>query len=152
MCNMKIAVAADHGGLNLKNKIKEHLTSDGYEVLDYGTDSFDSCDYPDFALPAAEAVASGKCDKGIIICSTGIGVSIVANKVPGVRCAHCHDSYCAEFTRRHNDANVLAMGEKVVGEGYALQIVDVFLKTQFEGGRHQRRVDKINSIEKKYGK
>lgn len=149
---MKIAVAADHGGLNLKNKIKEHLLSNGYEVVDFGTNSTESCDYPDFALPAAEAVASGKCDRGIIICSTGIGVSIVANKVKGVRCAHCHDTYCAEFTRRHNDANVLAMGEKVVGEGYALQIADVFLKTAFEGGRHQRRVDKITEIENKYVK
>ena len=149
---MKIAIAADHGGLNLKNKIKEYLNSNGYEVADFGTNSFDSCDYPDFALPAAEAVACGKCDKGIIICSTGIGVSMVANKVPGVRCAHCHDAYCAEFTRRHNDANVLAMGEKVVGEGYALEIVDIFLKTEFEGGRHQRRVDKITAVEKKYNK
>lgn len=149
---MKIAIAADHGGLDLKNKIKEYLQANGYEVTDFGTDSFESCDYPDFALPAAEAVASGKCEKGIIICSTGIGVSMVANKVPGVRCAHCHDTYCAEFTRRHNDANVLAMGEKVVGAGYALEIVDIFLKTGFEGGRHQRRVDKITAVEKKYCK
>ncbi len=149
---MKIAIAADHGGLNLKNKIKEYLKANGYGISDFGTDSAESCDYPDFALPAAEAVASGECDRGIIICSTGIGVSIVANKVPGVRCAHCHDSYCAEFTRRHNDANVLAMGEKVVGEGYALKIVDVFLQTEFEGGRHQRRVDKITAVEKKYSK
>ena len=149
---MKIAVAADHGGLNLKNEIKNYLNVNGYETVDFGTDSTESCDYPDFALPAAEAVASGKCDRGIIICSTGIGVSIVANKVPGVRCAHCHDSYCAEFTRRHNDANVLAMGEKVVGAGYALEIVDIFLKTAFEGGRHQRRVEKITAVEKKYCK
>lgn len=149
---MKIAVAADHGGLRLKNKIKERLKAEGYEVFDFGTDSEDSCDYPDFALPAAEAVSSKSCDRAIIICSTGIGVSIVANKVPGVRCAHCHDSYCALFTRRHNDANVLAMGENVVGVGYALEIVDIFLKTEFEGGRHQRRVDKITAIEKKYCK
>ena len=130
------------------NYLKEH----GYEYVNFGTDTDDSCDYPDLALPAAEAVASGKCEKGIIICSTGIGVSMVANKVPGVRCAHCHDSYCAEFTRRHNDANVLAMGEKVVGVGYALKIVETFLTTEFEGGRHQRRVDKITAIEKKYCK
>ncbi len=127
-------------------------TKSSYGICDFGTDSAESCDYPDFALPAAEAVASGECDRGIIICSTGIGVSIVANKVPGVRCAHCHDSYCAEFTRRHNDANVLAMGEKVVGEGYALEIADIFLRTEFEGGRHQRRVDKITAVEKKYCK
>lgn len=149
---MKIAVACDHGGLNLKNEIIKYLKENGYEYINYGTDSSDSCDYPDFALPAAEAVACGECDKGIIICSTGIGVSMVANKVPGIRCAHCHDCYCAEFTRRHNDANVLAMGEKVVGIGYALKIVEAFLTTEFEGGRHQRRVDKITAIEKKYCK
>lgn len=149
---MKIALACDHGGLNLKREIIEYLKENGYEYTDFGTDSLESCDYPDFALPAAEAVAKGDCDKGIVVCSTGIGVSIVANKVRGVRCAHCHDSYCAEFTRRHNDANVLALGEKVVGTGYALKIVETFLTTAFEGGRHRRRVDKISEIEKKYSK
>lgn len=149
---MKIALACDHGGLNLKYEIIKELKAQGHEVVDFGTNSTDSCDYPDFALPAAEAVASGKCEKGIVVCSTGIGVSIVANKVPGVRCAHCHDSYCAEFTRLHNDANVLALGEKVIGAGYALKIVNTFLNTEFEGGRHQRRVDKITEIEKKYCK
>ena len=149
---MKIAIACDHGGLNLKNKISAYLKAAGHEICDFGTDSTDSCDYPDFALPAAEAVASGDCERGIVVCSTGIGVSIVANKVPGVRCAHCHDSYCAEFTRLHNDSNVLALGEKVVGEGYALKIVETFINTKFEGGRHQRRVDKITAIEKKYSK
>ncbi|MDE5721832.1 MAG: ribose 5-phosphate isomerase B [Clostridia bacterium] len=147
---MKIALACDHGGLNLKKEIIKYLKENGYEYVDFGTDNTDSCDYPDFALPAAEAVAKGECEKGIVVCSTGIGVSIVANKVHGVRCAHCHDSYCAEFTRRHNDANVLALGEKVVGAGYALKIVETFLTTAFEGGRHQRRVDKISDIEKKY--
>ena len=149
---MKIAIACDHGGLNLKNAVKKYLEENGYEVFDFGTDSTASCDYPDLALPAAEAVASGKCERGIVICSTGIGVSIVANKVPGVRCAHCHDSYCAEFTRLHNNSNMLALGDKVVGVGYALKIVETFLKTEFEGGRHQRRVDKITEIEKKYSK
>ncbi len=149
---MKIAVACDHGGLNLKKAVINYLTENGHEYVDFGTNTTDSCDYPDFALPAAEAVASGECDKGIVICSTGIGVSIVANKVPGVRCAHCHDAYCAKFTRLHNDANMLAMGEKVVGVGYALQIVEAFLTTEFEGGRHQRRVDKITAIERKYCK
>ena len=139
---MKIAVACDHGGLILKNKIVAHLKEIGHEAVNFGTDTLDSCDYPDFALPAAEAVAKGECDRGIIVCSTGIGVSIVANKVPGVRCAHCHDAYCAEFTRLHNDSNVLA----------ALKIVDIFLNTEFEGGRHQRRVDKITAVEKKYCK
>lgn len=149
---MKIAIACDHGGLNLKREIIKHLTENGYEPVDFGTNAFDSCDYPDYAYPAAEAVAKGECERGIVVCSTGIGVSIVANKVPGIRCAHCHDAYCAEFTRRHNDANMLALGEKVVGVGYALEIVDIFLKTQFEGGRHARRVDKITQIEKKYCK
>lgn len=149
---MKIAIACDHGGLNLKRKIISYLEEKKYEVKDFGTNEFSSCDYPDFALPAAEAVASGECEKGIVVCSTGIGVSIVANKVPGVRCAHCHDSYCAEYTRLHNNSNMLALGEKVVGEGYALKIVETFLTTEFEGGRHQRRVDKITEIEKKYSK
>ena len=149
---MKIAIACDHGGLNLKRKIIAHLNEKNYEIKDFGTNDFASCDYPDFALPAAEAVASGECEMGIVVCSTGIGVSIVANKVPGVRCAHCHDDYCAEFTRLHNNANMLALGEKVVGEGYALKIVDTFLNTKFEGGRHERRVNKITEIEKKYSK
>ena len=149
---MKIAIACDHGALNLKNKIIARLQELGHEVKNFGTDTFDRCDYPDFALPAAESVASGECERGIVVCSTGIGVSIVANKVPGVRCAHCHDTYCAEFTRLHNDSNMIALGEKVVGDGYALKIVETFLSTPFEGGRHQRRVDKITAIEKKYCK
>lgn len=147
---MKISLACDHGGLKLKNTIKQYLLDNGYEVEDFGTDTEDSCDYPDYALPAAEAVAKGACERGILVCSTGIGVSMVANKVPGVRCAHCHDSYCAAYTRLHNDANMLAIGGKVVGEGYALEIVRIFLETDFEGGRHQRRVDKITAVEKKY--
>lgn len=150
--NMKIAVAADHGGYNLKNKIKEYLQSKGYEIFDFGTNSLDSCDYPDFALPAAEAVAAGGCEKGIICCTTGIGVSIVANKIPKVRCALCHDIGDAEMTRRHNDANMLAIGAKSTDTETALKIVEIFLKTGFEGGRHQRRVDKITAIERKYGK
>ena len=149
---MKISIACDHGGLNLKKAVIKYLVDNGYEHVDYGTNSTDSCDYPDFALPAAEAVANKECDFGIVICSTGIGVSIVANKVPGVRCAHCHDTYCATFTRLHNDSNVLAMGEKVVEVGYALDIVEKFLTTKFEGGRHERRVNKITEIEKKYSK
>ena len=149
---MKIAIACDHGGLNLKNEIIAHVKSAGHEVVDFGTNTAESCDYPDFALLAAEAVANGECERGIVVCSTGIGVSIVANKVPGVRCAHCHDCYCAELTRQHNDSNVLALGEKVIGEGYALKIVDTFLNTKFDGGRHQRRIDKITAIEKKYCK
>ena len=149
---MTIAVASDHGGFKLKNRIKEYLLSIDCEVCDFGTDSADSCDYPDYALLAAEAVASGKCNRGIIICTTGVGVSIVANKVPGVRCALCQDEYCAEFTRRHNNANVLALGAKVVSEDKALRLIDIFLNTEFESGRHQQRVDKITAIEKKYSK
>ena len=150
---MKIAVACDHGGLNLKNAVIAYLQKLGHEVVDFGTHTTDSCDYPDFASAAAEAVANGECERGILVCSSGIGVSIVANKVPGVRCAHCHDLYCAKYTRLHNDANMLAYGEKVVGEGLMQELVYTFLTTEFEGGeRHERRVAKIKALEEKYGK
>ena len=149
---MKIAVACDHGGLELKSALMRYLEKEGYEVVDFGTHSGASCDYPDYALPAAEAVAGGACERGIVICGTGIGVSIVANKVPGIRCAHCHDTYSAKFTRLHNNANMLAFGQRVIGEGLMLEIVETFLKTPFEGGRHQRRIDKITAIEAKYCK
>ena len=147
---MKIAVACDHGGLQLKRALVRYLTSKGHEVIDFGTDTEESCDYPDYALPAAEAVAAGRCERGILVCGTGIGVSLVANKVPGIRCAHCHDTYSAKYTRLHNDANMLAFGQRVIGEGLMEEIVDVFLSTDFEGGRHQRRVDKLAAIEAKY--
>lgn len=150
---MKIAVACDHGGLNLKKAVIAYVEKLGHECVDFGTYTNDSCDYPDFALKAAEAVASKQCQRGILVCSSGIGVSIVANKVPGVRCAHCHDTYCAKYTRLHNDANVIAFGEKVVGEGLMQEMVSLFLNTEFEGGeRHERRVAKIAAIEQKYGK
>ncbi len=149
---MKIAVACDHGGLELKKSLLKYLAENGYEVTDFGTNSAESCDYPDYVLPAAEAVAGGACDRGILICSTGIGVSIAANKVRGIRCAHCHDTYSAKYTRLHNDANMLAFGQKIIGEGLMLEIVETFLNTGFEGGRHQRRVDKIGAIEEKYCK
>lgn len=149
---MKIAVACDHGGLVLKNVLLRYLAQNGYDAVDFGTDCTDSCDYPDFALPAAEAVASGECERGILVCSTGIGISIAANKVPSIRCAHCHDTYSAKYTRLHNDANMLAFGQKIIGEGLMLEIVETFLNTPFEGGRHQRRVDKISAIESKYSK
>ena len=150
---MKIAVACDHGGLNLKNALIAYLKKNGHEVKNFGTDTLDSCDYPDFAVLAAEAVATGECDRGIVVCSSGIGVSIVANKVPGIRCAHCHDTYCAKYTRLHNDANMIAFGEKVVGVGLMEEIVNLFLTTEFEGGqRHNRRVGKITKIEQKYNK
>ena len=150
---MKIAVACDHGGLNLKNALIAYLEKNGHEVKNFGTNTLDSCDYPDFAVLAAEAVASGECERGIVVCSSGIGVSIVANKVPGIRCAHCHDTYCAKYTRLHNDANMIAFGEKVVGVGLMEEIVHLFLTTEFEGGeRHNRRIDKITKIEQKYNK
>ena len=150
---MKIAIACDHGGLNLKNAMKAYVEKLGHETVDFGTYTNDSCDYPDFAAAAAEAVASGECERGIVVCSSGIGVSIVANKVPGVRCAHCHDLYCAKYTRLHNDANMIAFGEKVVGEGMMQELVYTFLNTEFEGGeRHERRVAKIKALEEKYSK
>ena len=150
---MKIAIACDHGGLNLKKSLIAYLEKRGHTYQDFGTYTKDSCDYPDFAVQAAEAVAFGDCDRGIVVCSSGIGVSIVANKVPGIRCAHCHDTYCAKYTRLHNDANMIAFGEKVIGEGMMEEIVNLFLTTEFEGGeRHERRIAKITAIEKKYGK
>ena len=150
---MKIAIACDHGGLNLKKAVIAYLEKNGHEAVDFGTHTTDSCDYPDFAVQAAEAVASGACERGIVVCSSGIGVSIVANKVPGVRCAHCHDVYCAKYTRYHNNANMIAFGEKVVGVGLMEEMVSIFLATEFEGGeRHERRVAKIAELEKKYSK
>ena len=143
-----IAIASDHGGYHLKEHIKAYLAAKGITCEDFGTDSTESCDYPVFGRAAAEAVASGQCEKGIVICTTGIGISITANKVKGIRCALCADSLSAEMTRRHNDANMLAMGAGMVGPNLAERIVDVFLSTQFEGGRHQRRVDLISAMEK----
>ena len=144
---MKLAIGSDHGGFRLKEAIKTYLLDHNYEVTDFGTESEDSCDYPDFALPVAEAVAKGEYDRGILICGTGIGIGIVANKVKGVRAALCHDTFSAEACRNHNDANILTMGERIVGEGLALKIVETFLNSDFEGGRHQRRVDKIKALE-----
>lgn len=143
---MKISIASDHGGLDLKNQVTEYLQSKGVEVVDFGTYTKDSCDYPDFARAAAQAVADGKCQRGIVVCTTGIGVSIVANKVNGVRCALCTNEDMATMTRRHNDANVLAMGQKYVDFPLAQKIVDAFLNTPFDGGRHQIRVDKIENL------
>ena len=148
---MKIAVACDHGGLALKNAIVRYLNENNFEVEDFGTTTDCSCDYPDFALKGAEAVARGECDRGIFICTTGIGISIAANKVPGIRCALCTDATCARLTREHNDANVLALGGGIVGVNLALDIVETFLTTEFSRlEKHQRRIDKIALIEKKY--
>ena len=144
---MKIAMGSDHGGFALKQHLKTYLENKGCLVEDCGTDSTQSCDYPDFGRLAAEAVASGRCERGIVICTTGIGISISANKVRGIRCALCSEPLSAEMTQRHNDANMLALGGGMIGPNMAERIVDVFLSTAFEGGRHQRRVDKVMSIE-----
>lgn len=139
-----IALGSDHGGYDLKMAIKAHLEENGYEVKDFGTYDKSSCDYPDFGRAAAEAVASGECDRGVVVCTTGIGISIVANKVPGIRCALCTNQFLAKMTRAHNDANMLALGQGVVGQMMALEIVDTFLNTEFSNGEnHIRRIGKI---------
>ena len=144
---MKISIASDHGGFDLKEDLRAWLTGLGHEVVDFGCHGHDSCDYADFVEPAARAVAEGTCERGIVICTTGIGASITANKVKGVRCALCSEPWSAQMTRRHNNANVLAMGAGCVGPLMARQIVEAFLSYEFEGGRHQRRIDKIAAIE-----
>jgi ribose 5-phosphate isomerase B len=144
---MKIALACDHGGFPLMVEVKKHLDELGIEYVDFGTTTGERCDYPDHAAPAAHAVADGTCDYGILICSTGIGISMAANKVHGVRAALCSDCFSAEMTRRHNDANVLCMGALVIGTGLALKIVDTFLANSFDGGRHVARVAKLTDIE-----
>ena len=146
---MKIAVGCDHGALDLKDTVVAHLTAKGYEVQDFGTYTKDSCDYPDFAAAAAKAVAAGECDKGIVLCTTGIGVSIAANKIPGIRCALLSDLMSARLTREHNDTNVMALGAGVVGQMLALEIVDTWVGTEFSHNeRHQRRIDKVMALEK----
>lgn len=142
---MKISIASDHGGLQLKNSIVKYLTESDYEVVDFGTNESISCDYPDFGRQAAEAVANGKCERGIVVCTTGIGMSIVANKVKGVRCALCTNVDMAVMTRKHNDANMIALGQKYVTFKLAKPIIDAFLTTEFEGGRHEIRVNKIEN-------
>ncbi|MCD7853327.1 MAG: ribose 5-phosphate isomerase B [Oscillospiraceae bacterium] len=142
-----IAIGSDHGGFALKQTVMQHLSALGLEYKDYGTYTEESCDYPIYAEAVARAVTSGAAEKGILICGTGIGVSIAANKVQGIRAALCGDCYSAEYTRRHNDANVLALGARVTGAGLAEKIVDTFLQTGFEGGRHARRVALISDLE-----
>ena len=145
---MKISVGCDHGALDLKNKVVALLQKKGHEVVDFGTHTLASCDYPDFCGAAAKAVASGECERGIVLCTTGIGASIAANKVDGVRCALLHDIWSAQMTRLHNDTNMMALGAGVVGENLALEIVNVWLDTQFSGDeRHQRRIDKVMALE-----
>ncbi|MBR3949143.1 MAG: ribose 5-phosphate isomerase B [Oscillospiraceae bacterium] len=146
---MKIAIGCDHGALALKNKVAAHLEKQGIEVKDFGTYTLDSCDYPEFAAAAAKAVACGECDKGIVLCTTGIGVSISANKIDGIRCALLSDVWSAKMTRLHNDTNMMALGAGVVGENLALEIVDTWVGTEFSGEeRHQRRIDKLMALEK----
>lgn len=146
---MKIAIGSDHGGFELKENIKEFLLSEGIEHTDFGTFDLSSVDYPDFAGEVASAVASGEYDRGILCCGTGIGISIAANKVPGIRAALCGDCFSAKMSRKHNDANILCMGGRVVGKGLGLEIAKTWLETGFDGGRHQRRIDKIADIERK---
>lgn len=150
---MKIAICCDHGGLALKSAIKKYLEETGYQVSDFGTTNENSCDYPDFALRTAEAVAGGECERGIFVCTTGVGISIAANKVPGVRCALCAEPLSAKMTREHNDANALALGGGFTGMNLAIDIVKTFLETPFSAEeKHQRRIDKITAIERKYSK
>lgn len=147
---MKVAIGCDHGGINLKPVLTKYLNEKGVEFKDFGCFDTTSIDYNEFALAVSNAVASGEYDKGILFCGTGIGMSIVANKVKGIRCGHCHDVFSAKMTRLHNDANVLALGERVVGPGLMLEIVDAFLFTEFSGDeRHVRRVQKIKDLENK---
>ncbi|MDE6676821.1 MAG: ribose 5-phosphate isomerase B [Clostridia bacterium] len=150
---MKIAICCDHGGYVLKNAVKKYLEDNGNQVIDFGTTNENSCDYPDFALLAAEALASGECERGIFVCTTGVGISIAANKVPGVRCALCAEPLSAKMTRLHNNANALALGGGFTGTNLALEIVKTFLETPFSAEeKHQRRIDKITTIERKYSK
>lgn len=144
---MKIGIGSDHGGFELKEEIKSYLTGEGIEFVDYGTNSSDSVDYPDYGKSVAEAVVAKEVDRGIVICGTGIGISIAANKVKGIRCALCTDTYSARMSREHNNANMLSLGARVLGVGLALEIVSVWLKGEFEGGRHELRVNKISDIE-----
>jgi len=145
-----VAVACDHGGYELKKEILKHLDERKTKYEDFGAFSTDSCDYPDFAEAACLAVKDGRCACAILVCGTGIGISIAANKIPGIRAACCSDTFSARFTRLHNDANALCFGGRVVGAGLACDMVDLFLDTEFEGGRHQRRIDKITALEEKY--
>ena len=146
---MKISIACDHGALDMKNKLVAYLEKKGHEVMDFGTHTLASCDYPEFCGAAAKAVAEGTCDRGIVMCTTGIGASIAANKIDGVRCALLHDTWSAQMTRLHNDTNVMALGAGVVGENLALEIVDTWLGTEFSNDeRHVRRITKLMALEK----
>ncbi len=144
-----IAIGSDHGGYLLKEEIKKHLEEKGYDFKDSGTDSTASCDYPVYAEKVCNAIQSGECEKGILVCGTGIGMSMCANKCKGIRAAVCGDHFSAEFTRKHNNANVLCLGARVIGSGVAMQLVDIFLTTEFEGGRHEKRIEMMMELENK---
>lgn len=144
---MKVVIACDHGGFELKEIVREHLMEKGYSVMDIGTYNTDSVDYPDYGQKAGEIVAKKEADRGIVICGTGIGISLAANKVNGIRCALCTNEYMAIMSRKHNNANMLALGNRVIGSGLAISIVDVWMSTEFEGGRHEVRVNKLMNIE-----
>lgn len=142
-----IALACDHGGFQLKEEVKKHLDELGLPYEDFGCHDGEACDYPDMAKLACDAVVDGRCDRALLFCGTGIGISMAANKMKGIRAALCHDSFSAEFTRRHNDSNIIAFGARVIGPGLALQLLDIFLNTPFEGGRHAVRVEKMMALE-----
>lgn len=145
---MKVAIGCDHGGYELKTYLVKKFEEKGYEFIDFGTNTTESVDYPDYAFAVSEYVAKGNCELGILICSTGIGISIAANKVEGIRAAHCTDTFSARMSRRHNNANILALGGKITGVSIAEEIVETFLSESFDGGRHQRRIDKIDNYKK----
>ncbi|KUO51264.1 MAG: ribose-5-phosphate isomerase [Desulfitibacter sp. BRH_c19] len=149
---MKVAIASDHGGFVLKGKVIEFLKEKGIEHSDMGTYNCESVDYPEFGEKVALAVSQGGFDRGICVCGTGIGIGIAANKVPGIRAALCHDTFSARAAREHNDTNILCLGERVIGPGLAMDIIDIWLKTDFAGGRHSKRVDKVTEIERKYNR
>ncbi|TYR80179.1 ribose 5-phosphate isomerase B [Priestia megaterium] len=144
---MKVAIASDHGGINIKQELITLMKELEIEYIDLGCECESSVDYPDYAIPVAEKVANGEVDRGVLICGTGIGMSIAANKVKGVRCALVHDTFSAKATREHNNSNILAMGERVIGPGLAREIAKIWLTTEFEGGRHQNRINKITTYE-----
>lgn len=144
-----IAIGCDHGGITLKAEIMKHLDELQIPYKDFGTYTADSCDYPDIAEPVCAAINSGECDKGVLICGTGIGISMAANKIHGIRAALCHDAFSAKYTRLHNDSNIIAFGARVIGPGLALELLDIFLNTEFEGGRHAVRINKMMALENK---
>jgi len=146
---MKIAIGCDHGGLEHKNAITDHLKERGFEVTDFGIYEQISVDYPEIAEKVANSIISGECERGILVCGTGIGMSLAANKVKGIRAAACSEHFSAKYTRLHNDSNILCLGGRVIGVGTAIELADLFVDTEFEGGRHQRRVDLITAIEEK---